>query len=160
MLAPEASLGLALPLLLALIYSFSWPFPSPGRAWKPQSYLRRGKEFGEEVLPILSTGGDVYRADFTPAPAFNAVLLHNPPKRLRCRLSSLSQPLLSLPRLSGLLSWSQVCVSAKQFYLPLWCPPVVSPGIQSSVSPEPLPVVPTAPSSPAVTLTFSMPFIS
>lgn len=45
MLAPEASLCLALPLLLA-------PMPA-GRAWKPKGWPRRRTERGEEALPIL-----------------------------------------------------------------------------------------------------------
>lgn len=73
MLAPEASLHSALPLLLALLTCSPGPSsplaPTPaGRAWKPKG---EAKSLGEEALPILFTE-DACTADHS-APSINAM---------------------------------------------------------------------------------------
>lgn len=82
MLAPEASLHSALPLLLALLTCSPGPSsplaPTPaGRAWKPKG---EAKSLGEEALPILFTG-KMHAQQTTQLPP-SMPCSHSAPKRI------------------------------------------------------------------------------
>lgn len=77
MLAPEASLRLALPpSWLSLLVLWAWPCPAPGpagRAWRAKGYPGGAKSLAKRLSPFC--GEDVHPADFTAAPSVSAMSL-------------------------------------------------------------------------------------